>query len=149
MILSKYTTCGELLALCLHITLIINWLIFSQGGIYWLQIMDWYCSTFSLMLLSLTECVVIGWIYGKSTKIRKLCCMTICILWLSTMRRRKILIAFYKFQITIILPFICFTFKLSNSTWQVLFLLTFIETLKIMKRDHVILFWHRIFVHFK
>lgn len=35
-----------------------------EGGIYWLQIMDWYCSTFSLMLLSLTECVVIGWIYG-------------------------------------------------------------------------------------
>lgn len=31
-----------------------------------LQIMDWYCATFSLMLLSLTECVVIAWIYGKS-----------------------------------------------------------------------------------
>ncbi|XP_022325413.2 sodium- and chloride-dependent glycine transporter 1-like [Crassostrea virginica] len=35
-----------------------------QGGIYVLQIMDWYCATFSLMLLSLTECVVIAWIYG-------------------------------------------------------------------------------------
>lgn len=29
-----------------------------------LQIMDWYCSTFSLMILSLIECVVIGWVYG-------------------------------------------------------------------------------------
>ncbi|XP_069130315.1 sodium- and chloride-dependent glycine transporter 1-like [Argopecten irradians] len=35
-----------------------------QGGVYVLQIMDWYCSTFSLMILSLTECIVIGWIYG-------------------------------------------------------------------------------------
>ncbi|XP_062570938.1 sodium- and chloride-dependent glycine transporter 1-like [Saccostrea cucullata] len=35
-----------------------------EGGIYVLQIMDWYCATFSLMLLSLTECVVIAWIYG-------------------------------------------------------------------------------------
>ncbi|XP_033743262.1 sodium- and chloride-dependent GABA transporter 1-like [Pecten maximus] len=35
-----------------------------QGGMYVLQIMDWYCSTFSLMILSLTECIVIGWIYG-------------------------------------------------------------------------------------
>ena len=32
-----------------------------------LQIMDWYCATFSLMLLSLTECVVIAWIYGTHT----------------------------------------------------------------------------------
>ena len=36
-----------------------------QGGIYVLQIMDWYCATFSLMLLSFTECMVIAWIYGQ------------------------------------------------------------------------------------
>ena len=35
-----------------------------QGGIYFFQIMDWYSSTFSLMILSLTECFVISWIYG-------------------------------------------------------------------------------------
>ncbi|KAK2164944.1 hypothetical protein LSH36_57g04098 [Paralvinella palmiformis] len=35
-----------------------------NGGIYYLQIMDWYSSTFSLMILSFTELVVIGWIYG-------------------------------------------------------------------------------------
>ncbi|KAK3099577.1 hypothetical protein FSP39_006430, partial [Pinctada imbricata] len=35
-----------------------------EGGMYILQIMDWYCATFSLMLLSLTECVVIAWVYG-------------------------------------------------------------------------------------
>ncbi|XP_076447177.1 sodium-dependent proline transporter-like [Babylonia areolata] len=35
-----------------------------QGGMYVLQIMDWYCATFSLMLLSLVESVVISWLYG-------------------------------------------------------------------------------------
>jgi len=39
-------------------------MIFIQGGIYYFQIMDWYSSTFSLMVLSLTECFVISWIYG-------------------------------------------------------------------------------------
>ncbi|XP_048773642.1 sodium- and chloride-dependent GABA transporter 1-like isoform X2 [Ostrea edulis] len=36
----------------------------TQGGIYILQIMDWYCASFSLMLISLTECLAIAWIYG-------------------------------------------------------------------------------------
>ncbi|KAL5012506.1 hypothetical protein ScPMuIL_011057 [Solemya velum] len=36
----------------------------TQGGIYILQIMDWYCACFSLMLISLAECIVIAWIYG-------------------------------------------------------------------------------------
>ncbi|CAG5131873.1 unnamed protein product, partial [Candidula unifasciata] len=35
-----------------------------QGGIYLLQIIDWYSATFSLMLISVVECVVISWIYG-------------------------------------------------------------------------------------
>ncbi|OWF45691.1 Sodium- and chloride-dependent glycine transporter 2 [Mizuhopecten yessoensis] len=35
-----------------------------QGGVYILQIMDWYCATFSLMLLCLAECIAIAWIYG-------------------------------------------------------------------------------------
>ncbi|XP_041357442.1 sodium- and chloride-dependent glycine transporter 1-like [Gigantopelta aegis] len=36
----------------------------TQGGIYVLQIMDWYCASFSLMLISLCECLAISWIYG-------------------------------------------------------------------------------------
>lgn len=36
----------------------------TKGGIYFLQIMDWYSSTFSLMIISFTECVVISWVYG-------------------------------------------------------------------------------------
>ncbi|KAH9504006.1 Sodium- and chloride-dependent glycine transporter 2 [Bulinus truncatus] len=35
-----------------------------QGGIYILQIVDWYSASFSLMLLSLMECLVISWVYG-------------------------------------------------------------------------------------
>ncbi|KAL8617003.1 hypothetical protein ACOMHN_014174 [Nucella lapillus] len=35
-----------------------------QGGIYVLQIMDWYCASFSLMLISLAECMAIAWVYG-------------------------------------------------------------------------------------
>ncbi|PVD34691.1 hypothetical protein C0Q70_05968 [Pomacea canaliculata] len=35
-----------------------------QGGIYVLQTMDWYCSSFSLMIISFVECVAISWIYG-------------------------------------------------------------------------------------
>lgn len=36
----------------------------TTGGIYVFQILDWYCSTFSLMVLTLAECVVISWVYG-------------------------------------------------------------------------------------
>jgi len=36
----------------------------TQGGVYFLQIMDWYSATFSLMILSFTELIVISWIYG-------------------------------------------------------------------------------------
>ncbi|XP_012941460.2 sodium- and chloride-dependent glycine transporter 2, partial [Aplysia californica] len=36
----------------------------TQGGIYVLQIMDWYCASFSLMLISMTECLALSWCYG-------------------------------------------------------------------------------------
>lgn len=36
----------------------------TQGGIYALQIIDWYCASFSLMLISFAECVAVAWIYG-------------------------------------------------------------------------------------
>ncbi|XP_069130755.1 sodium- and chloride-dependent glycine transporter 1-like isoform X2 [Argopecten irradians] len=35
----------------------------TQGGIYVLQIIDWYCASFSLMLISLTEVLVIAYVY--------------------------------------------------------------------------------------
>lgn len=36
----------------------------TQGGIYVLQIIDWYCASFSLMLISFFECIAIAWVYG-------------------------------------------------------------------------------------
>ncbi|ESO88414.1 hypothetical protein LOTGIDRAFT_219163 [Lottia gigantea] len=36
----------------------------TKGGIYVLQVMDWYCASFSLMLISLAECLVIAYVYG-------------------------------------------------------------------------------------
>jgi len=35
-----------------------------QGGIYVLQVMDWYSSTFTLMIISFLECMIICWVYG-------------------------------------------------------------------------------------
>lgn len=36
----------------------------TEGGIYILQIIDWYCASFSLMLISFSECIAIAWVYG-------------------------------------------------------------------------------------
>jgi hypothetical protein len=36
---------------------------------YMLQLMDNYAATYSVLIIGLTECVVISWIYGKSKKI--------------------------------------------------------------------------------
>lgn len=36
----------------------------TRGGIYFLQVMDWYSSTVSLMILSFVELIVICWVYG-------------------------------------------------------------------------------------
>ncbi|CAL1534497.1 unnamed protein product [Lymnaea stagnalis] len=47
-----------------------------QGGIYVLQIMDWYCASFSLMLISLTECLALSWAYGVDNLYRDIALMT-------------------------------------------------------------------------
>lgn len=36
-----------------------------KGGMYYLQLMDWYCATFSLMLVGTIECLLVTWVYGK------------------------------------------------------------------------------------
>ncbi|XP_048253285.1 sodium- and chloride-dependent GABA transporter 3-like [Haliotis rufescens] len=38
----------------------------SMGGIYLFQLMEWYASSFSTLLIGCLECVVINWIYGKT-----------------------------------------------------------------------------------
>ncbi|ESO00977.1 hypothetical protein HELRODRAFT_192511 [Helobdella robusta] len=58
----KYIFTG---VLC-FLELIVGLACITKGGIYVFQIMDWYCSTFSLMVLSLIECLAISWIYGST-----------------------------------------------------------------------------------
>lgn len=36
----------------------------TQAGIYVVQLMDFYCAAFSLMVISLLETIVISWVYG-------------------------------------------------------------------------------------
>ncbi|XP_076117670.1 sodium- and chloride-dependent glycine transporter 2-like [Mytilus galloprovincialis] len=36
----------------------------TEGGIYVLQIVDWYCGLFTPMIVATLECLVVGWIYG-------------------------------------------------------------------------------------
>ncbi|XP_076359543.1 sodium- and chloride-dependent glycine transporter 1-like [Tachypleus tridentatus] len=36
----------------------------TRGGMYFLQLMDWYSATFSLMIIALFETIVISWVYG-------------------------------------------------------------------------------------
>ena len=47
----------------------------TEGGIYILQIMDWYCASFSLMLISMTECIALAWFYGSDRLYRDICLM--------------------------------------------------------------------------
>ncbi|XP_071091426.1 sodium- and chloride-dependent glycine transporter 1-like [Haliotis cracherodii] len=37
----------------------------TEGGIYLFQLLDWYASSFSTLLIGCLECVVINWIYGS------------------------------------------------------------------------------------
>ncbi|CAH1777701.1 unnamed protein product, partial [Owenia fusiformis] len=37
-----------------------------QGGMYVLQVMDWYSIPFVVMIITFAECVAIAWIYGTS-----------------------------------------------------------------------------------
>lgn len=55
-----------------------------EGGFYLLTLSDWYSSSFSLMLLSLIECLVISWIYGVDRFRKDIELMTgnrPCIVW--------------------------------------------------------------------
>ena len=38
---------------------------FFQGGMYVLQLMDWYSASFSVLIIAMIECIVINWIYGR------------------------------------------------------------------------------------
>ena len=37
-----------------------------QGGVYLLQLMDWYSCSFGLLFGAALEAIMIGWMYGKN-----------------------------------------------------------------------------------
>lgn len=40
-------------------------LIIFQGGVYVFTLLDWYAAGYSVMVISLCEVIVIGWIFGR------------------------------------------------------------------------------------
>ena len=42
-----------------------NSVIYSQGGMYFFNLMDYQTAGISLLIVSLFEIIIIGWIYGK------------------------------------------------------------------------------------
>jgi solute carrier family 6 amino acid transporter-like protein 5/7/9/14 len=40
----------------------------TQGGMYVLQLMDWYAAGFCVIVIAIFECTVISWIYGSHTE---------------------------------------------------------------------------------
>lgn len=41
-----------------------------QGGMYLLQLFDWYAASISVILVCLCEVIIVGWIYGVNNFIR-------------------------------------------------------------------------------
>lgn len=37
----------------------------TEAGMYWVQIIDWYCAFLTLLVICLIECFLVGWVYGK------------------------------------------------------------------------------------
>lgn len=44
-------------------------LICLQGGVYWVDLMSYYSSGWSLILIGLIESIVFPWIYGLYTRV--------------------------------------------------------------------------------
>jgi len=38
----------------------------TQGGQYWIELMDKHSGGWALLLIGAIECIAVGWVYGKS-----------------------------------------------------------------------------------
>lgn len=41
-----------------------------KGGMYWLQLFDWYSASITVILICLIEVVIVGWTYGVSNFVK-------------------------------------------------------------------------------
>ena len=39
-----------------------------QGGFYVFTLIDWYCAALVLFVVSMAECIIMTWLYGKFIK---------------------------------------------------------------------------------
>ena len=62
--LSKRRRFTVVLAVC-STGLLMGLAMTTQGGMYVLQLMDWYSASFSVLIIAMIECIVINWIYGR------------------------------------------------------------------------------------
>ncbi|KAK4879884.1 hypothetical protein RN001_008030 [Aquatica leii] len=52
------------------VTFIASTIFVTNGGIYWLQLFDWYAASISVILICIVEVVIVGWTYGINNFIR-------------------------------------------------------------------------------
>ncbi|KAK3697426.1 hypothetical protein RRG08_031190 [Elysia crispata] len=38
--------------------------LFSRGGVYLFQLVDWYIAAYTVIMVGILECIIVGWIYG-------------------------------------------------------------------------------------
>jgi len=50
-----------------------------QGGMYVLQLMDYYSAGFCVLIIAIIECFVINWLYGKNC-VYKLHCLVMFVI---------------------------------------------------------------------
>ncbi|XP_044727458.1 sodium- and chloride-dependent glycine transporter 1-like isoform X2 [Chrysoperla carnea] len=66
--LRKHKTLITFLSICIFF---VSSLVFvSRAGMYYIQLIDWYCASVSIILICLMEIIIVGWIYGIDNFIR-------------------------------------------------------------------------------
>ena len=60
---NKYL-CSPLTFFC-HVMLVGSSFSPHQGGMYVLQLLDWYSAGFCVLIIAIVECCAINWLYGE------------------------------------------------------------------------------------
>nr|CAI5847616.1 unnamed protein product [Callosobruchus analis] len=58
------------------VAMLISIIYCTHGGMYWLQLFDWYSASITVVLVCLSEVVIVGWTYGVKRFIRDVEFMT-------------------------------------------------------------------------
>lgn len=73
-VLDEYPRCRAYKSLAAFIScfamMLVSILFVTRGGMYLLQLFDWYAASISVILVCLCEVIIVGWIYGVKNFIR-------------------------------------------------------------------------------